>query len=318
MKQVKKRDRTIVIALCALLLISNSAWFINRQQVSDTKQSSTIETGKNYPYLAKRVFSEHPNDTLINFAPLRKDLEAKFSALDANTERSFYFEYLPTGTSIRIGADDELVAASLIKVPLVMNLYKAAELGKIDLDKKIKITPEDLDSAYGSLWQKGAGTTITLREAAKLTLTESDNTASHAIFNHLDGLLDEQDQSLARLDIDQNLQNDQAVINARSYTSVLKGLYFSSYVQREGSQEILEYLTHSNENRRLTAKLPKDLKVAHKNGVFNVKWAESDCGIVYVTKRPYAICVMVSLPEDQANAFIADISKQVYDFVISR
>jgi beta-lactamase class A len=301
--------RCLVVA-SALLLLGNAAWFARYQS---TRRHSVARASVAFPLLSRRVFMDQPNDAIINFVPLRKHLQEKFDALSA--QKSFYFEYLPSGTSIRIGADNELVAASLIKVPLAMNLYKAAELGKIDLNKEVVITTGELDDAYGDLWQKGAGTLISLREAAKLALTGSDNTAAHVMFDHARGTLASDQESLNQLDIDQNMQSGQAVIDAKSYSSVLKSLYLSSYLQPKDSQELLGYLSRSTATNRLVHDLPKGLTVAHKIGVYNAQWAESDCGIVYVPKRPYVICVMAGLPEDQADPFIASISKQVYDFV---
>lgn len=304
------KKRTAIVIVASILIMNIAAWwFIVYTSPSGERAS--------YPYLSSRIFAESPNDILINFVSLRKQLETKFKALPSGTNYSFYFEYLPSGTSIRIGDNNELVAASLIKVPLVMNLYRAAELGKIDLDKVVSIQQEDLDDAYGDLWKKGAGTELTLRQLAQLTLENSDNTASRAIYRHVKGLLVEEDQSLAQLDVDQNLVDGQAVINAKSYTSVLKSLYFASYANRQSSNEILSYLSKSSETNRLTKELPKDVTVAHKNGVYNQSWAESDCGIVYLAKRPYAVCVMVGLPDTEANRFIADTSKTIYDYIVT-
>lgn len=309
------KNRNIVVAIVILLLINPFMWLY----IAKYPKANNANTLKNtYPLLSARIFVDDPNDILINFVSLRKKLSDKFNKLPEGTNYSFYFEYLPSGTSIKIGSDNELVAASLIKVPLVMNLYRAAELGKINLDQVVTIQPEELDNAYGDLWQKGAGTKLSLRELAQLTLAESDNTASHTIYDHIKGLLDESDQSLAQLDVDQNLENGQAVIDARSYTSVLKSLYFASYINRADSNELLSYLTQSNEHDRLTKNLPTGVVVAHKNGVYNRAWAESDCGIVYATKRPYALCIMVGLPETQAESFMADISKDVYTYVTTK
>jgi beta-lactamase class A len=305
-------EKKIAILFVATVLVLNAiglAVFFSQQ--------STANPRNDYPYLSARIFAESPNDILINFVSLRKQLETKFNALPAGTHYSFYFEYLPSGTSIRIGDNNELVAASLIKLPLVMNLYRAAELKMVSLDKVVSINEEDLDKAYGDLWKKGAGTQLTLRELARLTLSDSDNTASRTIYRYVKGLLIEENQSLAQLDVDQNLVDGQAVINAKSYTSVLKSLYLASYVNRDSSNEILSFLTKSSEKNRLTKELPKDVVVAHKNGVYNQSWAESDCGIVYLPKRPYAVCVMVGLPSDEANAFIADVSKAIYDYTSS-
>jgi beta-lactamase class A len=177
------------------------------------------------------------------------------------------------------------------------------------------VQPGELDDAFGSLYQKGSGFKMTLRQAAQYMLEQSDNTATKVIYDHVGNLLSYDEQSLARLDIDQNVENGQAVITARSYTSVLKGLYFSAYLNKQDSQEILQYLTQSTADNRLTAQLPSNVKVAHKIGVYNANWAESDCGVVYLPKRPYALCVMVGLPEDQANTFIAGVSKEIYDYV---
>lgn len=285
--------------------------------LSHTKSNDTDD--QNFPLLSKRIFAENQNDLLINFVPLRKTVDATFDNLPAGTEKSFYFEYLPSGTSIRNGSDDVLVAASLIKVPLAMNLFKAAELGRINLDEQVTLKESDLDSAYGELWKKGVGYTITLRDASKLMLEDSDNTATRLIAEKIKGVLKEDEQSFKQLDIDQTLQNGQAVINAKSYSSVLRSLYLSSYLTKDNSQEILKYLAGSTENRRLTKYLPKDVVVAHKNGVYNsTKFSESDCGIVYIPQRPYMICAMIGLPDKDASEIIAKVSKQVYDFVTSQ
>ena len=299
---------------CALLLLGNLALFVAYRSAAQHQTDGLTATP--YPLLSKRVLSDSRNDPIINFVPLRKALQQKFDGIAA--QKSFYFEYLPSGTSIRVGADNELIAASLIKVPLCMNLYKAAELGKVDLDRTVTIKSSELDNAYGDLWEKGAGTRITLRDAAKLALTQSDNTATHVIFDTIHGLLTADQESLNQLDVDQNMQNGEAVINAKSYASVLKGLYLSSYLQPKNSEEILQYLTQSTATNRLVAGLPGGIRAAHKIGVYNAAWSESDCGIVYVPKRPYVVCVMVGLPDTQANQFIADVSKQVYQYVISQ
>lgn len=312
MRVTKHWQPRILIALCIVLLLGNIGWFVKRDNNS-VVPTSTASMQKKYPFLSADVLADNPNDILINFVPLRKKLQEKFDAL--NVKKSFFFEYLPDGTSIRVGADEQLTAASLIKVPLAMNLYRAAELGRINLDQTVTIQQSELDDAYGTLYQRGAGYKLTLREAVKYMLEQSDNTATRVVYDHMQNKLSYDEQSLARLDIDQDMENGQAVITARSYGSVLKGLYFSAYLNHKDSQELLGYLTRSTATNRITAQLPSDVKVAHKIGVYNANWAESDCGIVYVPKRPYLLCAMVGLPEDEASKFIADISKDIYDYV---
>ncbi len=310
----KSRSVRILIVLCALLLVGNIGW-IARDSV-DTDENKAVQLQLKYPFLSRRILADNPNDILINFVPLRKKLETKFGSLQV--QKSFYFEYLPDGTSIKIGDDKELVAASLIKLPLVMNLYHAAELGRIDLNATMTVTESEVDGGYGDLYLKGAGHKLTLRQAAQYALEQSDNTAAHVIYDAMQGVLSYDQESLAQLDIDQTLQNGQAVISAKSYSSILKSLYFASYLTKNSSQELLGYLAKSESTNRLTKYLPADVPVAHKIGVNNTNWSESDCGVVYVPKRPYLICVMVGLPDEEANTFIAEVSKDVYDFVVSK
>jgi beta-lactamase class A len=305
----QEKAAKVALMLAALLLAVNIIWtFLNVKH-----SNSPAAKQKIYPLLSKRILANDPNDVIINFVPLRKKLEAKFNNL--TVQKSFYFEYLPDGTSIKIGDDKELVAASLIKLPLTMNLYKAAELGRVNLDKEVTVRESDVDGAFGDLYKKGAGIKITLREAARLALEESDNTAAHVIFDHTNGLLKYEEESLAQLDIDQTMAQGQAVISSKSYSSVLKSLYLSSYLKNKDSQELLRYLANSTSGERITKYLPDDVEVAHKIGVYNTAWSESDCGIVYLPKRPYSLCIMVGLPYDESNEFMANISKEVYDFV---
>ncbi len=303
-------NRKTIILLTLLIAANIGAWVIFMP-----KKDSSVSTEdlSRFPHLSRRVLVDNPNDTIINFVSLRKSLKAKLDKVQG--QKSLYFEYLPSGTSIGIGDDNDLVAASLLKLPMVMNLYKAAELGRIDLDSTVTLQASDIDSDYGSLWKMGVGYKLTLRKAASLILTDSDNTATRAVFSKLKGILKEDEQSMSQLDIEQKLQNGQAVINAKSYSSILRSLYLSSYLSKSNSEELLDSLTKSKETRRLTRDLPNSVSVAHKNGVYNSSWSESDCGIVYAPKRPYMLCIMVGLPDEQANDLIASISKEVYEYI---
>lgn len=266
-----------------------------------------------YPLLAKRLFLENPNDTLINFVPLRKQIEEKFRQL--NIGHSFYFEYLPTGTTVRDGETNELVAASLIKVPFVMDLYRAAELGKVDLDKVVEIEPDTINDQYGDLYKRGVGSKLTLREAAKIALEKSDNTAILIIQKQIRDKFTSDQTAISAVDAEYNLDEDTVLMNSKAYASILKCIYFTCYVNLNDSQEILDYLTNSISPDGIAGPIPYSVKVAHKIGVNYKVLTQSDCGIVYVPKRPYLLCIMLSTDEQTAKPIMQDLSKTVYDYV---
>jgi beta-lactamase class A len=272
---------------------------------------------KEFPLLAKRTQVDNPNNPRVNFTELRNKLESYVAELETDQEinsASVYFEYLPTGVSININENNEAIGASLMKVPFVMTLYKAADEGKVDLDKTVSLKKEWLNNEYGTLYQKGEGYEVTLREAAKLALKESDNTALLLVSAQLDEVADNQDV-FNFLDMDYEVNSDERVlIGARSYSSVMKCLYVACYNTKEDSQEILSYLTESTFDNRLTNLLPEDIKVAHKIGTFFTQF-QSDCGIVYVPERNYLLCIMIDGNDPLASRTIAVISNKVYEFI---
>lgn len=269
-----------------------------------------------YDYLAKRIQIDNPNTVKINFTTLRSELESYIGTLkNGGSNVSVYYEYLPTGVSVNINEKNEVVAASLMKLPVVMNLYKAAELGLLKLDDKVTLKQEWLNSEYGDLYKKGAGYSLTLRELAYLTLRNSDNTALMAVWDSVSRAdLANSDQALFYLDVDYNVLKDESVlIGARSYSSILKCLYLSCFNAKDDSNEILRELSKSSFNDRLTKYLPVNVKVAHKIGTFSEKY-QSDCGIFYIPKENYVLCVMVQGTDPESSSIIADISQKVYLF----
>ena len=210
--------------------------------------SAASQKAKDYPLLAKRLFVEGPNDPFVNFAELRAQLKQYTS--QNSLSGSVYFEYLPTGTSIRIDGDEMQVAASLFKLPAAMDLYRAAELGSVKLDDIVTLRQEWLDSDFGNLYKKGAGYQLSLRDAVKLMLKESDNTALKAVALSTPSSLAPQERAINALDVDIVQNADLTIsVGARSYSSFLKCLYFSCYLNNNNSQELLNYLNRYSHSK---------------------------------------------------------------------
>lgn len=267
-----------------------------------------------YPLLSRRIQIDNPSQVQINFTSLRKDLTDYLSTLkDGGSNVSVYFEYLPTGIAININENNQSIAASLMKLPVVMNLYKASELGQVNLDKKVPLKKEWLNSEYGSLYEKGEGYEITIREAARLALKDSDNTALLLVWAQLSDLtIQPENDSLNYLDIEYGVvEDDRVQIGARSYTSIIKCLYYSCFNNNQDSEQMLTYMTESSFRDRLTKYLPEDLKIAHKIGTYNTRY-QSDCGLVYLENRRYALCIMVEGQDPDSSQIIADLSQKVY------
>lgn len=268
-----------------------------------------------YPLLAQRIFIEDPNDIIINFIPLRTALREAVAKVGDTV--GVYFEYLPSGTSIGVNDGLETHLASLMKIPLMMGIYKQLERGELKKDTVLTIKQEHLDERFGALWQRGEGTTLTVEEAVRLTLVESDNTSSNVLLAKL--LPTDIDRVFDSLDVPKRKEGKFHILSPKSYASILRSLYLSSYLTQASSNEILDILTKTAFSDKLPSGVPNTIKVAHKIGVFrsrdDLEETYSDCGIVYVPKRPYILCMMARVPEETAKRVMRDVSKMVYGYV---
>ncbi len=306
----------LLIVVLAISVFLNIFLFLKSTSYSKKESGGTsVELQKKYPLLAKRIFNENFNDILLNFLELRSDLRAATKPWGDNF--SLYFEYLPTGTSININGTKEFYQASLFKLPVTMAYYHQLERLKEREDKTVEIREIDIDKEFGDLWKKGVGYRLKMSEAIRLALTESDNTAIKLVVPRITE--DDFNAVYEALDIDLHADGSGSVITTKGYSSILKALYFSSVLEEEDSQHILDLLTKTKFVDKLPAGVPHDVLVAHKIGVFNKEEGDGeafmDCGIVYVPNRPYSLCMYSQSDEQTARERMKKISRIVYDYV---
>lgn len=290
---------------------------LQQQPTQTDTLAKASDASAQYPFLSKRIFAENQNDILINFIPLRTAMREYVSK--QNNQIGVYFEYLPSGSSIGANDNLEVALASLIKTPLVMGVYRQIEQGKVKKDDTLTIKKEELDPKFGDLWKKGAGTRLTVEEAINYTLIKSDNTAANTLASivpttTIDNVFDS-------LDISTNKEGEITVISPKSYSSIFRSLYLSSYLKRDSSNEILNILTRTDFHDMITAGIPDTVKVSHKVGIFNsatnTHRGYSDCGIIYIPQRPYLLCIMAKTDKEQTKKHMQHLSKMVYGYMLA-
>lgn len=279
---------------------------------------------QDYPLLSKRIFIENQNDLIINFVDLRKKLNTYAEAHQLNSDKpenstlfGIYFEYLPSGISIGINEKTPFVAASLLKVPIIMGAYKYIESGKLQEDTILTLQDKHLDPSFGSLWKKGVGAKISVSEAIRITLQQSDNTSNAVLFDNIPS--ETLDDVFNYLDIPNELDGKTPVVTAKNYSSILRSLYLSTYLSPEYSHKLLEQLTDTPFTDKLRAGVPNNVIVAHKIGVHEStstnKSIFTDCGIVFVPKRPYVLCMMMRDTEENTRIHMSEISRIIYEYI---
>lgn len=311
---MSQRYLFLFIGIIILSLVVNAFLVVQMSSLSNNSKEA-----EQYPLLARRIFLENANDIIINFLPLRSAIYEYIAK--QNNIIDIYFEYLPSALSISANNNQLSYAASLMKIPVVTTVYHQIETGGLHKDDILTLKKEHIDSRYGSLWQRGEGATVTVKEAIRFALVESDNTAARVLSSVIsdEAFFD----VLSRLDLDYRLDENAhtILISPKGYSNILRSLYLSSYLTPESSNEILKMLTETKFSNKIVAGIPKDIPVAHKIGTFTeveeTKQVHSDCGIVYVPKRPYLLCIMSHSTEQQAIKHMQYLSQMIYKYIVT-
>jgi beta-lactamase class A len=85
---------------------------------------------------------------------------------------------LTTGRALRHRADEVFPTASVFKVPLLYALYRRADAGEIDLDRRVTLTADHRVPGSGVLQDLAPGLAPTVRDLAVLMTVISDNAAT--------------------------------------------------------------------------------------------------------------------------------------------
>jgi beta-lactamase class A len=223
-----------------------------------------------------------------------------------------------TGESVTMDADATFLAASLNRLPVLMALYRSAALGEVDLDDEISVQDSDVQ-AYGTgeLYTRPVGYTLPLRECARLLIKGSDNTAWKMLDRYLgrDYIRSELYRVGAR-------STEYWILNTTTPNAVLLMLQMisePSYTTPDLSAEMLDVMTDTSFEDRLTQPLPEEARVSHKIGTYRTTF--SDAGLVFPEgsrgrKDAYFIIVVVSeTNEFTARAAMREMSLATYQSI---
>ena len=86
-----------------------------------------------------------------------------------------------------IRPDEEFFTASIIKVPVMVAVYRKVDEGELDFAQEIEIKEEDWAAGAGWLQWEKAGTRQTVGDLLLLMMTQSDNVATNALVRTVGG-----------------------------------------------------------------------------------------------------------------------------------
>ena len=104
------------------------------------------------------------------------EIETMMNGLKAKS--SLYAKHIPSGRTIAIRADVPMNTLSVIKIPIMIQVFRDVEAGRLKLTDRHTIRPEDLRRGSGLLQRFDVGVAPTIRDLIDQMIITSDNTAT--------------------------------------------------------------------------------------------------------------------------------------------
>jgi len=268
-------------------------------------------------------------------------LESKVRSIIASSgaEVAVAYRTLDRSSELLIDPDKTFHAASTMKVPVMIELFRQAESGVLKLDDPLLIRNEFRSIVDGSPYKLGegddsdrevyasVGRTMTLRALNEAMITVSSNFATNLLIERLD--VEKIRATVTKLGADgmnvlRGVEDSKAFekglnnsTTARALLVLFESLGHGTAVSRSADRAMIEVLKRQKFNDAVPAGVPAGTPVAHKTG--SITRIQHDAGIVY-GPRPYVLIVLVRGIEDEkkSKALIADVSRAVWDSTRSR
>ena len=245
-------------------------------------------------------------------------------------------KHLKTGEEFYLNADEPMPTASLIKLPIMVEAYWQAAENKVKLDKPLTLRKEDKVPGSGILTSHFSdGATFPLRDAVRLMIAFSDNTATNLVleeigipstnvrmeklgFKHTKINAKVYKGSTTSIDPERTKKFGLGSTTAREMVQLLELIEAGKLVSPEACQEMIAHLKACDDKEKMTRLLPAGTIVAHKTGSVNA--SKTDAGILYLKSGPVALCVLTDknddvrwTPDNAAQVLIGKIAKEVYE-----
>jgi len=226
--------------------------------------------------------------------------------------------HLESGIGFTYRADDRMPTASLVKLPVMVATYAAVHAGKARLDDRITLAAADLVPGSVVLDKLSPGAEFTLRDAVRMMIAASDNTATNIVLARIglpatNALLDQLTLPGIRLNsfvYRRDTAPDPGLSRAcglgcgtaAEFVELL-ALIHSGDLERRGlvaagdSQAMIDHLLACEDRGMSPRDLPAGYRVAHKTGL--VSGTRTDAGLILGPAGPIAFCVLTADNRDR-------------------
>jgi beta-lactamase class A len=242
---------------------------------------------------------------------------------------------LASGDTLFLNADTSFHAASTMKVPVMIELFRRANTGSFRMSQGLLLVNQFASIVDGSLYALDPGSDsdstlyhhigerVRVDTLLRLMITRSSNFATNTLITLVGAdAVNRTMRSLGaqRIQVLRGVEDGKAFEKGLNNTTTARDLGLILRAIEEGraappgaTREMLGILEAQEFNEKIPAGLPRGTRVAHKTG--EITAVSHDAAIVYPPgRKPYVLVVLTRGIADgsKSSKLIADISALVY------
>ena len=236
-----------------------------------------------------------------------------------------YVRDLDGGYGYGVRADETFFSASIIKVPVMVAVYRKVEQGDLSFSQEVELKEEDWAAGAGWLQWEEAGTKQTVGDLLLLMMTQSDNVATNALIRMVGGpgQVNEVAESLGAEDtlLYQKVSSERGAVPVLDNRTTPRDMaaMFAEIADGEAASEkscgyMIELMQTNELDWWLDAGLPANVYAANKAGWLYQVYG--DAGIVEHDGRRYTVAILSkhgSATVDEGAVLIEDLSRIAWE-----
>ncbi len=284
---------------------------------------------------AQRPAAQAPPPTPL--AMLKAGIERTTNSVKATW--GIYVKSLETGEEIAIDADRQMDTMSVIKIPLMVEVFEQIKAGKFALSDRYTVAAEDMRPGTGVIRSLDPGAVVTIKDLITLMIIVSDNTATDLLYKKVGGV-DAVNRRMEAMGLKMTHAPGpasdwfaalRAAPSAEAFHRAAKTPFGLSTPHEIGiileqmgrktlvSQAASEQMLQIMSGQLYRSRIPRDIsgyRIPHKTGDF-LPYIANDVGLLMAGGRTIVISIFTANhfgSGDRIEEAIGDISRQVVEY----
>ena len=235
-----------------------------------------------------------------------------------------YYKDLLNNDELEVNENEKILAASIIKIPIMIEYFRQLEAGLLDENELLAIPKNSRVAGAGVLHELRKDIKMNLSELVLLMIILSDNTAANLLidklgFQEINELLKKKNYKscLQRkmMDYEARKNGKENYVTAKEIGIILKDMYNNNLpeISKESSEKMIEIMSKQTIRDKLSFYIPEDdwSKVASKTGTLDK--VEHDASIFNFNNDKFILVVLSkNLPTNAyGNLTIAKVAKKI-------